>query len=61
MEKSSFDATETEVRFKAGQNYLDAGFGDETTIDICPECFTGKLVPWVKAQGGEPTTKPWDW
>lgn len=57
----SFDATETEVRLRTGSSYPEGGSGDETTIDICPACFTSKLIPWVKSQGGEPTTKEWDW
>jgi hypothetical protein len=56
-----FDAVETEVRFKKGSDYPEGGMGTETTIDICPECFESKLIPWVKSHGGQPTTKEWDW
>lgn len=57
----TFDATETEIRMKTGSSYPEGGSGEETEIDICPECFTSKLIPWVQSQGGEPTTKEWDW
>ena len=57
----SFDATETEIRMKTGSSYPEGGSGEETEIDICPDCFTSKLIPWVQSQGGEPTTKEWDW
>ena len=57
----SDDAAETEVRFKTGTIYPEGGSGDETTIDICPECFRTKLIPWVESHGGKPTTKEWDW
>lgn len=59
--KDSYDATETEVRWKTGENYPSGGSGETTTIDICPDCFETKLIPWVKEQGGEPTVKEWDW
>ena len=57
----SFDATETEIRLRTGSSYPEGGGGEETEIDICPDCFTSKLIPWVQAQGGKPTTKEWDW
>jgi hypothetical protein len=59
--ENSYDATETEVRMRTGSNYHEGGNGDEITIDICPDCFTTKLIPWVKAHGGEPTKKEWEW
>jgi hypothetical protein len=57
----TYGVLETEVRCKTGHNYPGDGSGEETTIDICPKCFADKLIPWVKSQGGEPTTKDWDW
>lgn len=57
----SFDALEVEVRLKTGSSYPDGGSGDETTVDICPECFRTKLIPWVESHGGKATTKEWDW
>ena len=47
-----YEVKETEIRLKTGSNYPEGGSGEETTIDICPECFTEKLIPWVKSQGG---------
>jgi hypothetical protein len=57
----SYEVLDTEVRLKTGNSYPEGGSGEETTIDICPDCFKNKLIPWVKSQGGEPTTKEWDW
>jgi len=59
--KNSGDATEVEVRLKTGWSCPDGGSGEETTIDICPDCYTSKLIPWVESQGGKPTKKEWDW
>lgn len=60
-DEDTYEVLETEVRCKTGNEYPEGGSGTEVTIDICPACFTEKLVPWVKEQGGEPTTKDWDW
>lgn len=59
--KGCYDATEVEVRLKTGESYPDNGSGEETTIDICPDCFRDKLIPWVESQGGKPETKEWCW
>ena len=58
--KSNSDATEVNVSLKSGEVYPYCGRGEEITIDICPDCFNSKLIPWVKSQGGEPTVKDWD-
>ena len=55
-----FDATESEVRLKTGEQYPEGGSGKEITVDICPDCFVSKLIPWVESQGGKPQTKEWD-
>lgn len=52
---------ETTVVMKTGQEWPGGGSGEETEIDICPDCFRDKLIPWVKEQGGEPTVTEWDW
>jgi len=59
--ESCFDATESEIRLETGSNWPEGGSGARITIDICPNCFKKKLIPWVKEQGGEPTIKEWDW
>jgi hypothetical protein len=56
-----YDAFESEIKMKTGDNYPDGGAGELVEIDICPDCFTSKLIPWVKEQGGEPTVTDWDW
>jgi hypothetical protein len=41
---------------------LDPGgdFGEDTTVDLCPKCFTEKLLPWLKTQGVKPRTEKWE-
>jgi hypothetical protein len=42
---------ELEVRYKAVTSYGDGGCSEEIEIDICPECFKEKLIPWVESFG----------
>lgn len=56
-----YDAFESSIWMKTGSSFPEGGSGEETTIDICPDCFKEKLIPWVKSFGGEPTVKCWDW
>lgn len=54
------DAEEIEVKHRTGTAYPDGGSGEETTVDLCAKCFDEKLIPWLRAQGAQPTTKEWD-
>lgn len=63
---SSYEFNEVEVeitvKHKDGANYPEGGSGTETIIDVCPECFRGKLVPWVESYGhAKIETEDWDW
>ena len=57
------DETEirVEVRQKEGSNYPEGGMGTEYDIDLCPNCFKDKLVPWLISQGANIEKKEWDW
>ena len=59
-DKDVYDATRVEVKLTTGTSYPEGGSGEEWDIDICPECFVGKLVPWVEAAGGV-TITPREW
>lgn len=60
-----FDVDETEVkvsiRQKDGNSYPEGGSGYEFEIDLCPQCFKGRLVPWLLSQGATIAQKAWDW
>lgn len=60
---SSYDAAETEVTVKqiTGDNYPGGGYGKEFSVDICPDCFQSKLIPWLISQGAEVNERDWDW
>jgi len=64
-EAAMYEINETQVQItvlqKEGSSYPDGGSGDEVVIDICPECFKGKLIPWVESHGTRVERKDWDW
>ena len=52
---------EVTVRQRDGQNYPEGGGGTEYIVDMCPDCFKDKLIPWLKSQGCKAKRKDWDW
>ena len=55
-----FDIREVEIRMNIGNTYTDSGNGEETRYHICPDCFTDKLMVWLKEQGAIETKTEWD-
>ena len=49
------------VVHKSGESYPEASFGKTVDIDLCPECFQEKLIPWLKEQGATINEKEWDY
>lgn len=43
---------ETTVQLTTGYSYPGDYSAESVVLDICPKCFTEKLVPWFVAQGG---------
>lgn len=64
-ESSSYEVNEVEievtVRQKDGDNYPEGGWGTDYTVDMCPDCFKNKLIPWLESQGCKAERKEWDW
>lgn len=56
-----YDADETEIRMKEGNNFPEGGMGTETTYDVCIKCFKEKLMPFFEKCGARPTIREWDW
>jgi hypothetical protein len=54
-----WDVNETEIalkpiiRHKEGKAYPETRFGQELTVDLCPACFTTKLIPFLRSIGVE--------
>jgi len=49
------------VKQKEGESYPDGGSGTEYEIDLCPDCFKNRLVPWLKSEGANIGEMEWDW
>lgn len=56
-----YDVRKVEVSYREGEQYPEGGWGTKMYFDICPTCFTGRLVPALQALGAEPTMEHWDW
>lgn len=59
IKSGCYDAEDVEVMHRSGCSYPEGGWGKETTIDMCGQCFEEKLVPWVIEQGGKPDVRDW--
>lgn len=50
---NDFDVRETEVCFSTGYRYPEGGVVTYHEVDLCPDCFEDKLIPWLHSQGAE--------
>ena len=64
-ESSVYEIAETEIeieiRYKDGDEYPSGGSGTKYNVDICPDCFKTKLIPWLESQGATCKSEEWDW
>lgn len=56
---SGYEFEEVEVKYNIGSRYPDGGMGTLTEVDLCPDCFNEKLIPWLETQGATPTVTDW--
>lgn len=54
-----YDVAEVEIRLREGDNYPEGGSGTRIDVDMCPDCFREKLIPWLKSQGAKIEVKEW--
>lgn len=52
-ETRQYDVSEVTIEYRHGYHYPEGSSTTSIIIDLCPECFTNKLLPWLRAQGGE--------
>lgn len=45
---------EVKVEHNRGENYPEFMSTVTVKLDICPACFSTKLLPWFESQGGKP-------
>jgi len=63
--EGAFEVNEIDVRVQVrqrdGKAYPEGGWGTVVEIDICPECFKARLIPWLESQGVVIERTEWDW
>ena len=52
---------EVTIRGRDGESYPEGGSGKEYSVDLCPDCFKDRLLPWLVSQGANPRIRDWDW
>ena len=60
-ERHGYDIDKITVERKTGSCYPEGGNNVRVTVDLCGDCFDGKLLPWLKTQGAVPATAETDW
>jgi hypothetical protein len=45
------DLDEVTVEHRSGVNYPEGGDVMTRSVDVCPACFEGRLVPFLESQG----------
>lgn len=48
----AYRVNEVRVRLRGGTSFPEGGTITETIVDLCPECFETKLLPWIRSHGG---------
>jgi len=56
-----YSIDEVTIKHRCGSNFPEGGMGQEIEVDLCPECFDDKLVPWLRNQGARVIQTEWDW
>jgi uncharacterized protein (DUF2225 family) len=63
--EGSYEINETEIKItivqKNGSSFPEGGSGTEYEIDLCPDCFKGRFVPWLKSEGANINEVEWDY
>lgn len=49
-----YDVDRPELSLEVGHNYPEDRHTKITILDICPDCFRTKLIPWFESLGGVP-------
>lgn len=56
-----YEINEVTVKIKQGEIYDGYGDGKEMEIDICPDCFKNKLIPFIESFGTKMEYKNWEY
>jgi hypothetical protein len=64
-ESSCWDVNDVELDIsivnKTGKSYPETSWGTTYMVDMCPECFQKKLIPWLESQGATILEREWDY
>jgi hypothetical protein len=59
--QNMYDIEESKIFYKNGYVYTTGGQVTEVSFDLCPRCFTQRLLPWLEVQGAKPTVTESSW
>jgi len=59
--KGSYNELLVAVYLQEGSNYPEGGHSKSLVFDICPDCFKGKIVPYLESLGAKPRKVENDW
>jgi hypothetical protein len=63
-DRGSWDVNCTIISIKIeqreGYSYPEGGSGELYNIDLCPNCFKDKLIPFLISQGAKIKQEDWD-
>jgi len=58
---TGYEVNETRVFFKTGHAFPEGGWGKEYEVEVCPQCFAERLLPWLRSQGAAVREAEWDY
>jgi hypothetical protein len=47
----TYDVEDVTIEYKTGSSYPEGTDTTTHTMDMCPDCFKDKLIPWLESQG----------
>ena len=39
------------ISYESGDSFPEGRFTKTMFVDVCPDCFVSKVIPWLKSQG----------
>lgn len=61
----AYEVDDTEVtvtvKHRKGESYPEGGCETVIEVDLCPTCFKGELIPWLKSRGVVIVESESDW
>ena len=61
IKRGWYAVSEVIIQYEHGTSYPEGGSSEIDKIDMCPECFKNKLLPWLESLGVKPRVEEIDW